>query len=235
MRSHLFEEPAAVRIVMVDRDIDHADTVSAALLDQGFAVMLTLDADHGLDYLLRTKAHMLLVNLPTSGVTSLDLCRRIRQYHMSAPLVFLGGSTHGFEEVLLLEAGADDYLVKPYSTRELVARIRSIIRRYATTPAEILSFGEITVYPEERTVVRSGRDVPMTPLEFDLLLFLMCNRDCILTRERILHFVWGHEQLIATRTLDVHIAKLRRKLEREPECPRHLISVHGVGYRFAAG
>jgi DNA-binding response OmpR family regulator len=136
------------------------------------------------------------------------------------------------DKVLLLEVGADDYVVKPFGARELLARIRAVLRRTSGEATRIARFGDVEVDIERRTVTRAGKEVKVTPAEYNLLSFFLQNADRVLTRDLILNSVWGYEYYPNTRTVDAHVVRLRQKFEREPAAPKHFITVHGVGYRF---
>ena len=136
------------------------------------------------------------------------------------------------DKVLLLEIGADDYVVKPFGTRELLARIRAVLRRSAGEASRILRFGDVEVDLDRRSIVRNHKEVKVTPAEYNLLSFFLQNMDRALSRDLILNSVWGYEFYPNTRTVDAHVVKLRQKFEQEPAVPRHFMTVHGVGYRF---
>jgi len=136
------------------------------------------------------------------------------------------------DKVLLLEVGADDYVTKPFGARELLARIRAVLRRSSPNLRRIVQFGDITIDFERRSVCRNGENIKMTPAEYNLLTFFLGNPDKPLTRDMILNSVWGYECFPNTRTVDAHVVKLRQKLEVDPVNPRHFLTVHGVGYRF---
>ncbi len=136
------------------------------------------------------------------------------------------------DKVLLLEIGADDYMVKPFGMRELLARIRAVLRRAPGETERALSFADVQVDIERRTVMRRGHEVKFTPAEYNLLTFFLQNPDRPLSRDMILNSVWGYESFPNTRTVDAHVVRLRQKLEADPNCPRHFITLHKVGYRF---
>jgi DNA-binding response OmpR family regulator len=220
------------RIVVLDSDPNHSRRVLSALLKEGFAASLARDAGRSIEYLLQSGSQLLLVNLPLPGLTGVELCRLVGQYGLPVRIIFLAASGDELDKVLLLEMGADDYLVKPYGIRELIARIKALLRRTFTLMEGALSFGEVRIDTERKIINRAGGAVKMTPIEFRLLIFLVSNRNRALTRELILRNVWGHNQPLETRTPDVYVVRLRRKLESEPNRPRHLLTIHGVGYRF---
>jgi DNA-binding response OmpR family regulator len=136
------------------------------------------------------------------------------------------------DKVLLLEIGADDYVVKPFGTRELMARIRAVLRRASPDARKVMHFSDAEVDFERRIVSRKGEELKLTPAEYNLLCYFLHNPDRPLTRDMILNSVWGYEFFPNTRTVDAHVVKLRQKLEPDPVAPRHFLTVHGVGYRF---
>jgi DNA-binding response OmpR family regulator len=134
--------------------------------------------------------------------------------------------------VLLLEIGADDYVVKPFRTRELTARIRAVLRRSSSDSRKVMHIGDIEIDMERRVVSRGSEEIKLAPAEYNLLAFFLHHPDRPLTRDMILNSVWGYSCMSNTRTVDAHVLKLRQKLEADPEVPRHILTVHGVGYRF---
>jgi DNA-binding response OmpR family regulator len=136
------------------------------------------------------------------------------------------------DKVLLLEVGADDYVVKPFGTRELLARIRAVLRRSTADAQQVISFGDVQVNLDRRIVTRRGAEIKFTPAEYNLLTFFLHNPDRPLSRDMILNSVWGYESFPNTRTVDAHVVRLRQKLEKDPNCPRYFITLHKVGYRF---
>ena len=136
------------------------------------------------------------------------------------------------DKVLLLEIGADDYIVKPFGVREVLARIRAVLRRTSADARKTVAFGDTEVDLKRRVVTRRGQELKFTPAEYNLLTYFLQNPDRALTRDMILNSVWGYASFPNTRTVDAHVVKLRQKLEQDPNVPRHFITVHGVGYRF---
>jgi DNA-binding response OmpR family regulator len=146
--------------------------------------------------------------------------------------MILGDGGSELDKVLALEAGADDYIVKPFAPRELVARVRALLRRGKRKTAPVIRFGNVEVDRQRRIVTCRGKEIPMTPCEYKLLLFFLSNADMTLTRQTLLQSVWGYNEDASTRTLDAHVSKLRNKCETDPSTPRHFMTIHGVGYRF---
>src|SRR5579885_3624930 len=152
--------------------------------------------------------------------------------NVSTPIIVLSALGDEVDKVLLLEIGADDYVVKPFGTRELLARIRAVLRRASPDARKVVHFSDVEVDLERRLVRRRGEELKLTPAEYNLLTYFLQNPDRPLTRDMILNSVWGYEFFPNTRTVDAHVVKLRQKLEPDPNTPRHFLTVHGVGYRF---
>jgi DNA-binding response OmpR family regulator len=161
-----------------------------------------------------------------------EFLKQLRAYGMTTPLIVLSAAAREIDKVQLLEIGADDYLVKPFGVRELLARIRAVLRRTSPEDTKVLEFGQVEVDLTRRIVQRSGRELKLTRAEYNLLTYFLQNPDRVLTRKAILNSVWGYDYCPNTRTVDAHVVRLRQKLEPEAARPRHFLTVHGVGYRF---
>ena len=178
------------------------------------------------------KPDLLMIEVPIAGYGSVELCMELATCYPGKHIIVLGDNSGELDKVLALEAGADDYIVKPFAPRELVARIRALLRRGRNNPAPVLRFGNVEVDRQRRIVTCRGQEITMTPCEYKLLLFFLCNVDMTLTRQTLLQSVWGYSEDTSTRTLDAHVSKLRSKCESTPGTPRHFMTIHGVGYRF---
>jgi len=199
---------------------------------EGFLQFIAETPETALDQIRSLRPHLLIVDLPLVGISSLDMCSQLQAAHLEIPTIMLGENQDEMEKILLLEIGADDYLIKPVSSRELVARIRALLRRTARKSGRLLRFGDVEIDQERRVVAHQGSEVKMTRCEYNLLLFFLQNADRALTRDAILNSVWGYNDYPNTRTVDAHVSKLRNKFESDPGAPRHFVTVHGVGYRF---
>lgn len=197
-----------------------------------FLTFLVTSSDGAIQELCRLQPDIAIIDTPIEGVGALDMCRRFQNWQFSKPILILGNSGEEMDKVLALEAGADDYIVKPSSPRELVARVRAILRRRRSNVESKIRFGDVEVDRSRRTVTCQGKEVKMTPCEYKLLLFFLGNVDLAITRETLLSSVWGYSLDANTRTLDAHVSKLRNKFECDPSMPQHFLTVHGVGYRF---
>lgn len=221
-----------IRILLIEDNETVCEAVSVLLESEGFSVIVAHDAKSGFEKTLSLKPELLLVDLRLPGMSGTELCKQLRTVQISTPIIVLSGIQDEVDKVLLLEVGADDYVVKPFSPRELVARIRALLRRSSSHLAKVIRFGDVEVDLTRRVIMRRGKPVRLTPLEYNLLRFFINNVDRALTRDMILNAVWGFESYPNTRTVDVHVVKLRQKLEPDPAAPRHVLTVHGLGYRF---
>jgi DNA-binding response OmpR family regulator len=219
-------------ILVIDDDESLRDTIAVLLEQEGFKPLLVGDGRSGLEQALSLKPALMLVDLRLPGLGGMELCKQVRAAGLDTPIIVLSAMGDEVDKVLLLELGADDYLVKPFGTRELMARIRAVLRRTAPDRARTVAFAENEVDLEARIVKRRGEEVKFTPAEYNLLTFFLQNPNKPLTRDMILNSVWGYESYPNTRTVDTHVVRLRQKLEPDPNVPRHFLTVHGVGYRF---
>jgi DNA-binding response OmpR family regulator len=219
-------------ILVIDDDESLRDTIGLMLEKEGFRPILAVDGANGLEQAASAKPNLILVDLRMPGLSGVDVCKRLRASGSSIPVIVLSAVGDEIDKVLLLEIGADDYVVKPFGTRELLARIRARLRRAAQGTETVLTFSDVEVDLDQRQVRRHGAETRLTRAEFNLLAFFLQNPGRALSRDVILNSVWGYESFPNTRTVDAHVVRLRQKLEPEPETPRHFLTMHGVGYRF---
>lgn len=219
-------------ILVIDDDESLRDTIGVMLEQEGFRAVLAADGKSGFDKALTLKPDMVLVDLRLPGMSGIEICKQLRAAKLTTPIIVLSAVGEEIDKVLLLEIGADDYVVKPFGARELMARIRAVLRRAAPDERKIAHFGDTEIDFERRIVARKGEELKLTPAEYNLLCFFLHNPDRPLTRDMILNSVWGYEFFPNTRTVDAHVVKLRQKLEPDPNTPHHFLTVHGVGYRF---
>jgi two-component system alkaline phosphatase synthesis response regulator PhoP len=177
---------------------------------------------------------LVLLDIMMPRVSGWDVCRELRRRGIDVPIIMLTARGEEVDRVLGLELGADDYVTKPFSLRELLARVRAVLRRPGPRQKfDEVVFGDVRLERRARRVVKAGHDLHMTRKEFDLLVYLVEHRGQVVTRERLLDEVWGYERFPTTRTVDTHVLRLRRKLETDPDHPRWIQTVHAQGYRFA--
>lgn len=219
-------------ILVIDDDESLRDTIGMLLESEGFRAALAADGKAGLDQAIVGKPNLILVDLRLPVISGVDVCKQLRQSGVETPIIVLSAVGDELDKVLLLEMGADDYVVKPFGTRELLARIRAVLRRSSAEAHKILSFDSVQVDLDRRTVTRDGEEIRFTPAEYNLLTYFLQNPDRVLSRDMILNSVWGYESFPNTRTVDAHVVRLRQKLEPEPNAPRHFLTIHRVGYRF---
>lgn len=219
-------------ILVIDDDESLRDTIAVLLEREGFRTITHADGKSGLDAALSAKPDLVLVDLRLPVLGGVEVCKQIRAARMDTPIIVLSAVGDEIDKVLMLEIGADDYIVKPFGTRELIARIRAVLRRATAPPNQVFCFSDVRLDFDRRVVTKNDVEVKFTPAEYNLLTFFVQNPDRPLSRELILNSVWGYESFPNTRTVDAHVVRLRQKLEQQPDTPRFFITVHGVGYRF---
>lgn len=220
-------------ILIVEDDRTLRETLSYNLQREGHAVVAAQDAPTAVTSARRSRPDLILLDLMLPGGSGFDVCRQIRAFS-PAPIIMLTARAEDVDRVVGLEVGADDYVTKPFSLPELIARIKANLRRVDLDRSGIeetsLSQGNLVADLSARTVHAAGRPISLQPREFDLLVYLMRHPGAVLTRDRLLRGVWGHE-FVGPRTVDVHVRRVRAKLE-EAGCPSPIRTVHGVGYAF---
>jgi DNA-binding response OmpR family regulator len=219
-------------ILLIDDDEALRETIVVMLEQAGFRAVAAADGKEGFEKVLLLKPDLVLVDLRLPGMDGIEICKQLRAARIETPIIVLSAIGDEVDKVLLLEIGADDYIVKPFGTRELLARIRAVLRRSSPDAKKVIHFGDVEVDLERRVALRKGEPVKLTPAEYNLLVYFLHNPDRPLTRDMILNSVWGYDAFPNTRTVDAHVVKLRQKLEADSSAPRHFITVHGVGYRF---
>src|SRR5712671_3292851 len=219
-------------ILVIDDDESLRDTIGVMLEQEGFRAELAADGRSGYDRALALKPDLLLVDLRLPGMSGVEICRQLRAARVKTPIIVLSAVGDEVDKVLLLEIGADDYVVKPFGARELLARIRALLRRSSADETKVISFGDVEVDLSRRVVLKKNEETKLTRAEYNLLTYFLHNPDRVLSRDMILNSVWGYESFPNTRTVDAHVVRLRQKLETDSTMPRHFVTVHGVGYRF---
>ncbi|CAB0491426.1 DNA-binding response regulator [Corynebacterium diphtheriae] len=221
-------------ILLVEDEESLADPLAFLLRKEGFDVVIAGDGPSALVEFDRNAIDIVLLDLMLPGMSGTDVCKRLRAVS-SVPVIMVTARDSEIDKVVGLELGADDYVTKPYSSRELIARIRAVLRRGGETieeSDEILGSGRIHMDVERHTVTVDGEEISMPLKEFDLLEYLMRNSGRVLTRGQLIDRVWGADYVGDTKTLDVHIKRLRSKIEPEPSVPCHVITVRGLGYKY---
>jgi len=201
---------------------------------EGYEVITAQDGVEGLERALEESPDLVVLDVMMPRMSGLEVCKQLRAKRASLPIIMLTARGQEIDKVVGLELGADDYVTKPFSIRELLARVKSVLRRTAVLPKdkEQHSFSDVEVDLRRCRVVRSGKALDISSKEFDLLKYFICHPGETLSRDRLLEDVWGYENYPTTRTVDTHLVRLRQKLEPDPEQPQYFLTVHGTGYRF---
>ena len=228
-------------ILIVEDEESLADPLAFLLRKEGFEVIIAGDGPTALVEFERNDIDIVLLDLMLPGMSGTDVCKQLRATS-TVPVIMVTARDSEIDKVVGLELGADDYVTKPYPSRELIARIRAVLRRGsdAAEPAmeeieeQILEGGRVRMDVERHTVTVAGDPVPMPLKEFDLLEYLLRNAGRVLTRGQLIDRIWGADYVGDTKTLDVHVKRLRSKIEEEPSRPKHLVTVRGLGYKFEA-
>jgi len=224
------------RILLVEDEIALSDPLSFLLEREGYEVEVAADGPSAITAFDQTEPDLMLLDLMLPGLPGTEVCREIRS-RSTVPIIMLTAKDSEIDIVVGLELGADDYVTKPYSTRELLARIRAVLRRRTEIDdydEAILEGGRVRMDVDRHTVEVDGTPVPMPLKEFELLELLMRNPGRVLTRGQLIDRVWGSDYFGDTKTLDVHIKRIRSKIESQPSEPVQLVTVRGLGYRFEA-
>ncbi len=232
------------RLLTIEDDDDVRLTLRMVLEDEGYDVAEAANAEEGLARFAEVKPSLVLVDLKLPDRSGFDVCRAIRQTS-DVPIIIVTAQESSFDVVAGLEAGADDYVTKPFVPKELAARIRAHLRRAttgtpsrsegankATGPETPVKFGSIEVFRTRGVVMRGGEEIHLTKTEFRLLEHFLVHAEVMYSREQLLEQVWGHDYLADTRLVDAHIRRLRTKVEDDAANPRHIVTVRGMGYRF---
>ena len=201
---------------------------------EGYEVLVARDGVEGLDRALKDKPNVILLDVMLPRKSGLDVCRELRSKGVETPIVMLTARGQEIDKVIGLEIGADDYVTKPFSIKELLARVRAALRRASRQVVEIKSyrFGSVALDFEKYRASKGGRAIDLSAREFEILKYFIQHRGETLTREQLLDDVWGYDNYPITRTVDNHIAKLRHKVEEVPTEPQYIITVHRSGYKF---
>jgi two-component system response regulator RegX3 len=224
------------RVLVVEDEESISDPLSYLLRQEGFEVAVAATGPDGLAEFQRGGADIVLLDLMLPGMSGTEVCRALRATS-TVPVIMLTARDSEIDKVVGLELGADDYVTKPFSSRELVARVRAVLRRRGEpeeAPTSALEAGPVRMDVERHVVTVEGRQVPMPLKEFELLELLLRNAGRVLTRGQLIDRVWGSDYVGDTKTLDVHVKRLRAKIEPDPGAPAYLLTVRGLGYKLEA-
>lgn len=223
------------RILVVDDEEQIRRALRSILSTRGYKLEMAATAEEALLKAIDAPPDLVVLDLALPDRSGIEVCRELRTW-MSAPILVLSVRANEADKIEALDEGADDYLTKPFSAGELLARIRALLRRAAalTSPPPVVTSGDLEIDIARRRVTRAGEDIALTPTEFDILAYLARNAGLVVTQRMILEQVWGPEWVEDAQTLRVHVSNLRKKIEPHPGGPRYIITEPGVGFRFAA-
>ena len=222
------------KIIIVEDDPNILEALKYNLGKEGYDTITAIDGVQALELARTNKPDLIVLDIMLPKMSGFEVCRILRK-EMAIPIIMLTARDDEIDKVTGLDLGADDYMTKPFSMRELMARIRAMLRRVeiqTVIPETPLSFGDLEVDTLHHMITRAGNTLNLSPKEFDLLVFLTSNKGLVFSRDQLLEKVWGYDYSGDTRTVDVHIRWLREKIEANSEEPKHLITVRGVGYKF---
>jgi two-component system response regulator RegX3 len=223
-------------VLIVEDEESFIDALTVGLRREGFRVQVARDGAQALDVFDAVDPDLVLLDVMLPKVSGIDVCRQLRK-RSQVPIIMVTAKGAEIDTVVGLEVGADDYVTKPYRLRELVARMRAVLRRTPQTRADeangdVLEVGDVMLDPERHEVIIRGNDVQLPLKEFELLELLLVNAGRVLTRETLIDRVWGSDYVGDTKTLDVHIKRLRSKVEDDPSTPSRIVTIRGLGYKF---
>ncbi len=225
------------KVLVIEDNADLAFGLRTNLEIEGYDVIVAEDGERGLQLARETSPNLIVLDLMLPRVDGYQVLRELRREASPIPVLILTARDEEADKVLGLRLGADDYVTKPFGVLELLARVEALLRRTQSLrddQSDIVTFGAVQVDRRSRTVTRGGVPVSLTPKEYDLLLALCARDGGVVPRAHLLEEVWGYDSTVWSRTVDTHIAELRRKLEDEPAKPRHILTIHKVGYRLSS-
>lgn len=230
--------PESTTVLVVEDEDSFIDALTVGLAREGFRVQVARDGAQALDLFDAVRPDIVLLDVMLPKVSGIDVCRAIRA-KSKVPIIMVTAKASEIDTVVGLEVGADDYVSKPYRLRELVARMRAVLRRSPglaelddTSSTDVLEVGDVTLDPSRHEVVIRGDDVSLPLKEFELLHLLLENAGRVLSRDLLIDRVWGHDYVGDTKTLDVHVKRLRAKVEADPANPSRIVTIRGLGYKY---
>jgi two-component system alkaline phosphatase synthesis response regulator PhoP len=224
------------RVLVIEDEAGLRLTLSDRLVSEGYAVETAADGAVGLERATREPYDLIVLDIMLPRMNGFDVCREVRQRGVTTPILMLTARGQVVDKVVGLKLGADDYLTKPFETIELMARLEALLRRRpsaAQPGGDTYRFGEVVVDFRSAEVTRGGQPIELSAREFKLLRHFIEHRGATLSRDELLSDVWGYDEMPLTRTVDVHVAGLRQKIETNPKSPEYILTVHGLGYKFA--
>jgi len=223
------------KILIIEDEEDLVKGLKLNLVDEGYEVVWAYDGEHGLRKATEEALDLIILDIMLPKMNGLDICRELRQKKMNIPIIMLTAKGKEIDKVVGLEIGADDYMTKPFSIRELLARVKAHLRREkreGKKVPQVYGFGDVEIDFAHFIVRRKGKEFDLTSLEMDILKYFVAHKGEVVTRTILLDKIWGYESYPTTRTIDNHILKLRKKIEDDPSRPKYILSVYGQGYRF---
>jgi len=229
------QRPNPETILLVEDEEDLAQALKDNLELESFVVQIALNAEDALRAVARQEPSLIILDIMLPRMSGFDFCKQLRERSLNTPIIILSAKSAELDKVLGLELGADDYVTKPFSVRELIARVKAVLRRRrpAAEPAETCNIGATEVDFNRFVAKGPNGEVPLSYYECEILRLLVSKPGMPVSRSELLSKIWGYTAYPTTRTIDNHIVKLRRKLEQTPDHPRHILTVHGIGYKFA--
>lgn len=224
------------KILLVEDDRNLLDALKYNMLKEGYTVFAAGDGAEGLDIARREKPDLIILDVMLPSISGFEVCRILRK-ETSVPILILSARADETDKVVGLDIGADDYVTKPFNLRELLARVRALLRRSETAESHeesqaVLKTGDVEIDASRHRVSKAGKTLELTPKEFDMLVYLAKNKGLVMSRDQLLEKVWGYDFPGDTRTVDVHVRWLREKIEDDPNTPKLLVTVRGVGYKL---
>jgi len=226
-----------MKILLVEDEAGLIITLTDRLQSEGFNVKTATDGEAGLSLALAENFDLIILDVMLPKKNGLDVCRDLRQKNITTPILMLTAKGETIDKVLGLKLGADDYLTKPFEMMELLARVEALLRRSPQTnqnSPDAFRFGDVSIDFRRAEVLKNNEPLELSAIEFKLLQFLIENRGAVHSRDKLLDEVWGYDAMPSTRTVDVHVAWLRQKLETNPKHPQYIQTVHGLGYKFVS-
>ncbi|MBO8177244.1 response regulator transcription factor [Aeribacillus pallidus] len=230
----------SIKVLVVDDEQSISTLLEYNLKQAGFDVITASDGEEGKEKAISEKPDFIILDLMMPKLDGMEVCKQLRQLKISTPILMLTAKDDEFDKVLGLELGADDYMTKPFSPREVVARVKAILRRtqhevkssLSAEPKDFIQVGDVKVFPEQYEAYFQDRLLELTPKEFELLHYLMKNKGRVMTRDQLLSSVWNYDFAGDTRIVDVHISHLREKIEQNTKKPTYIKTIRGLGYKF---
>ncbi|MBI5047441.1 MAG: response regulator transcription factor [Deltaproteobacteria bacterium] len=225
-------EPDKKKILIIEDDKDLLMGLKDNLCYEGYEVITGGTGTDGLKTAGTKKPDLIILDIMLPDMDGLEVCRRLREQRLEIPIIMLTAKSQEIDKVLGLEMGADDYITKPFGIKELLARIRAVLRRGKSIKLEVYRFGNVEIDFSHFRATKNGKELELTSLEFEIIKLLIENKGLTVSRDKMLEKVWGYNLFPTTRTVDNHILKLRKKVEDNPHNPFHILTIHGYGYKF---